>query len=98
MEAPLPPLGTIVTIPQGRGVVRYSGSTSFATGKWAGVELYECNGKNDGTVNSVPYFTCKMGFGVFVRVSQIKATHGLENDVPPPAVSRSRFLYQEPAL
>lgn len=73
-----PALGTIVGIPQGRGVVRFSGSASFSTGKWVGIELYEPNGKNDGTVNGVPYFNCKPGHGVFVRQSQIKATYGSE--------------------
>lgn len=59
-------------------MVRFSGSTAFSTGKWVGIELYEPNGKNDGTVNGVPYFNCKPGHGVFVRQSQIKATYGSE--------------------
>ncbi|TFK42165.1 dynactin [Crucibulum laeve] len=80
-----PVLGTIVTIPQGRGVVRFSGPTSFSTGKWTGIELYEGNGKNDGSVNGVSYFNCRMGHGVFVRQSQIKATHGSEMDAAGPS-------------
>ncbi|KXN84997.1 hypothetical protein AN958_11842 [Leucoagaricus sp. SymC.cos] len=67
-----PPVGSIVTIPQGRGVVRFTGTTSFAIGKWIGVELYEPNGKNDGSINGFVYFSCKMNYGVFVRQSQIK--------------------------
>lgn len=78
--AEAPALGTIVTIPQGRGVVRFSGATSFSPGKWVGIELYEQQGKNDGSVGGVAYFTCKMGYGVFIRPSQIKATHGPEID------------------
>ncbi|KNZ76316.1 Dynactin, 150 kDa isoform [Termitomyces sp. J132] len=61
-----PALGTIVTTAQGKGVVRYSGATSFSKGKWVGIELYETNGKNDGSVQGVSYFTCKMGHGIFV--------------------------------
>lgn len=88
-----PPLGAIVSIPVGRGVVRFKGPTSFnATGKWIGIELYEKNGKNDGSVEGIPYFNCEQGYGVFVRPSQIKAIHGSElvttqpvrTDPPPP--------------
>jgi hypothetical protein len=46
--------------------------TSFSPGKWVGVELYEPNGKNDGTVQGVKYFTCKPNYGMFVRPSQAK--------------------------
>lgn len=78
-------LGTIVEVSVGRGVVRFSGATSFMAGKWIGIELYEPNGKNDGSVGGVSYFTCPQGYGIFVRASQIKGTFGSENDV--------RFLY-----
>lgn len=81
-----PSLGTIVTVPQGRGVVRFSGATSFSTGKWVGIELYEPNGKNDGSVAGVSYFTCKPGYGVFVRQALIKATHGPEIEPGPSIV------------
>ncbi len=72
-----PPLGSIVTIPQGRGVVRFSGATEFALGRWIGVELDEPNGKNDGSVGGVFYFACKLHHGVFVRQSQIKNILGM---------------------
>ncbi|THU86256.1 dynactin [Dendrothele bispora CBS 962.96] len=75
------PLGTIVEIGSvGRGVIRFSGPTAFKPGKWIGVELYEPNGKNDGSVEGKQYFTCKMKYGVFVRASQIKGTFGHERD------------------
>lgn len=82
-----PSLGTIVIIPQGRGVVRFCGPTSFSTGKWVGVELYENNGKNDGAVNGVSYFNCKMGYGVFIRQSQIRSSHGSEFEAASSIVS-----------
>ncbi|KAF8079158.1 dynactin [Lyophyllum atratum] len=81
-----PALGTIVTTGQGKGVVRFSGATAFSKGKWVGIELYEGNGKNDGSVQGVPYFSCKMGYGIFIRASQIKSTHGPEIERPPPTV------------
>jgi hypothetical protein len=84
-----PSLGTIVEIPVGRGVVRFSGATSFSSGKWVGIELYEPKGKNDGSVGEITYFTCKMGYGVFVRPSQVKATFGSENEAGPSTVCHS---------
>ncbi|KAJ7065928.1 dynein associated protein-domain-containing protein [Mycena belliarum] len=87
-------LGTIVEVSVGRGVVRFSGATSFMAGKWIGIELYEPNGKNDGSVAGVSYFTCKAGYGIFVRASQIKAAFGSENDRPPPATVRPALGHQ----
>jgi dynactin 1 len=90
-----PPYGAIVTIPQGRGVVRFKGPTSFmSTGKWVGIELYEKTGKNDGSVDGISYFNCELGHGVFVRPSQIRSIHGSELDSgpsvqkPPPPTGR----------
>jgi dynactin 1 len=65
-------VGATVEIPAGRGVVRFVGATKFSPGKWVGIELSEPKGKNDGTVGDVAYFSCKMGYGVFVRTSQVK--------------------------
>lgn len=67
-----PPLGSVVEVPTGRGTVRFCGATAFAPGKWVGLELAQPNGKNDGTVQGVKYFTCKPNYGVFVRPSQVK--------------------------
>ncbi|KAJ3710081.1 CAP Gly-rich domain-containing protein, partial [Lentinula raphanica] len=76
------PLGAIVELSSGigSGVVRFNGYTDFKPGKWIGVELFEQNGKNDGSVGGVRYFSCKggMGHGVFVRASQIKKIIGNE--------------------
>ncbi|KAI0305043.1 dynein associated protein-domain-containing protein [Russula brevipes] len=66
------PIGTVVDIPLGRGVVRFCGTTSFSSGKWVGIELSQPVGKNDGSVNGVPYFSCRMHYGVFVKASQVK--------------------------
>jgi dynactin 1 len=67
-----PPLGAIASVPSGRGIVRFCGVTSFAPGKWVGIELAVANGKNDGAIGGVSYFHCKPNHGVFVRPSQVK--------------------------
>ncbi|KAF7347275.1 CAP-Gly domain-containing protein [Mycena venus] len=91
-------LGTIVEASMGgavaRGVVRFAGATSFQSGKWIGIELYEPNGKNDGSVNGVSYFTCKPNYGIFVRASQIKGTFGSEIERPPPTTTRPSIGHQ----
>ncbi|KAG8695388.1 hypothetical protein FRC09_009176 [Ceratobasidium sp. 395] len=66
------PLDAVVDVTAGRGIVRFVGTASFAPGKWVGVELNAPNGKNDGTVKDVTYFTCPPNHGVFVRPSQVK--------------------------
>ena len=66
------PLGVRVEVPAGHGVVRFSGTASFAPGKWVGIELDESKGKNDGSVQGIRYFNCKILHGVFVRPSQVK--------------------------
>ncbi|CAH1756063.1 9611_t:CDS:2 [Entrophospora sp. SA101] len=54
------------------GTVRYVGHTSFASGKWVGVELDEPSGKNDGSVDGTHYFDCRPNHGVFFRASQVR--------------------------
>ncbi|KAH7886311.1 dynein associated protein-domain-containing protein [Phlebopus sp. FC_14] len=88
-----PPIGAFVEIPTGRGVVRFCGTTSFAPGKWVGIELYEPKGKNDGSIHGIAYFSCKPAHGVFIRPSQVKLI-AAEPEQPPmnrmqPSVARS---------
>lgn len=42
------------------------------TGTWYGIELDKAAGKNDGSVNGVKYFSCKMKHGVFAPMSRIQ--------------------------
>ena len=49
-------------------VVRYYGTTEFASGNWVGLELPTPTGKNDGSVRGKRYFPCKHQHGVFVRL------------------------------
>lgn len=81
------PLGALVEVLAGRGHVRFSGNTSFSTGKWIGIELLEPNGKNDGSVQGVAYFSCKPSYGVFVKPSQVRVV-----DASPPVRLDIAFL------
>lgn len=44
------------------GTLQYMGETDFAKGEWAGVELDEKQGKNDGAVAGKRYGSVKMGW------------------------------------
>ncbi|ELU43807.1 dynactin [Rhizoctonia solani AG-1 IA] len=65
------PLDAVVDVTAGRGTVRFVGNTAFAPGKWVGIELAAPNGKNDGSVKDVVYFSCAPNHGVFVRVRPV---------------------------
>ena len=54
------------------GTVRYYGKTHFAEGEWCGVELEDADGKHDGTVENVRYFTCEKGYGIFAPLSKVE--------------------------
>lgn len=53
------------------GVLRFCGGTEFAAGLWAGIELDEPAGKNDGGVGGVPYFRCPPKHGIFAPINKI---------------------------
>lgn len=53
------------------GTLRYLGSTEFAAGEWAGVELDDPLGKNDGSVAGKRYFECKMKYGLFAPIHKV---------------------------
>jgi dynactin 1 len=65
-------VGNRVSTTNGIGVVRFVGATSFAAGKWIGVELDGPTGKNNGSVQGKSYFSCRNGYGVFVRPAGAK--------------------------
>jgi len=54
------------------GVVAFVGETSFSTGEWIGIVLDAAEGKNDGSVAGVRYFSCEPNFGLFVKSAQCK--------------------------
>ncbi|NWR47336.1 CLIP4 protein, partial [Regulus satrapa] len=61
----------VVIAGQKVGTLRFCGTTEFASGQWAGVELDEPEGKNNGTVGKVQYFKCAPKHGIFAPLSKI---------------------------
>lgn len=63
----------IVTSSQGSkaGVLRYLGTAEFAVGQWAGVELDDPLGKNDGSVAGTRYFECQPHYGLFAPIHKV---------------------------
>ncbi|RMC12297.1 hypothetical protein DUI87_09810 [Hirundo rustica rustica] len=61
----------VVIAGQKVGTLRFCGTTEFASGQWAGVELDEPEGKNNGSVGKVQYFKCapKRGLNIAKRDS-----------------------------
>ncbi|MGH0153356.1 UNVERIFIED_CONTAM: hypothetical protein FKN15_040953 [Acipenser sinensis] len=53
------------------GTLRFCGTTEFASGQWAGIELDEPEGKNNGGVGGVQYFSCPPKYGIFAPLSKI---------------------------
>ncbi|CAG7725376.1 unnamed protein product [Allacma fusca] len=57
-----------------RGLLRFIGSTMFAPGEWAGIELDQPIGKNDGSVGSHRYFTCPDKYGLFAPIFKVSSS------------------------
>lgn len=53
------------------GTLRFKGTTSFANGFWAGVELDKSEGSNNGTYDGVVYFQCLESHGIFAPPDKI---------------------------
>ncbi|XP_062429528.1 CAP-Gly domain-containing linker protein 4 [Rhea pennata] len=53
------------------GTLRFCGTTEFASGQWAGIELDEPEGKNNGSVGKIQYFKCAPKRGIFAPLSKI---------------------------
>ncbi|XP_022247769.1 CAP-Gly domain-containing linker protein 1-like isoform X2 [Limulus polyphemus] len=58
------------------GTLRYLGTTEFAMGQWAGIELDEPQGKNDGSVAGKRYFECVMKYGLFAPIHKLTKAVG----------------------
>jgi len=57
-----------------KGILRFLGNTSFADGEWAGVELDQPIGKNDGSVAGRRYFDCRDKYGLFAPIQKVSSS------------------------
>ncbi|XP_037091322.1 CAP-Gly domain-containing linker protein 1-like [Pollicipes pollicipes] len=53
------------------GTLRFLGPTGFADGQWAGVQLDEARGRNDGSVAGTRYFECPPSHGLMAPVHKV---------------------------
>lgn len=60
------------------GILRFMGETYFATGEWAGIELDDHEGKNDGSVLGYRYFYCPKNYGLFVPATRVRKFDSFE--------------------
>ncbi|CAK6434945.1 unnamed protein product [Pipistrellus nathusii] len=76
----------VVIAGQKVGTLRFCGTTEFASGQWAGIELDEPEGKNNGSVGKVQYFKCAPKYGIFAPLSKIsKAKDRRKNIIHSPS-------------
>eukprot|EP00054_Salpingoeca_dolichothecata_P028778 m.221356 g.221356 ORF g.221356 m.221356 type:complete len:245 (+) comp26310_c2_seq44:4136-4870(+) len=65
--------------PYRHGTLRFLGKPHFADGIWAGIQLDQPEGKNDGAVRGKRYFKCKPKHGAFVQLEfVVKDSNGVE--------------------
>ncbi|NXI69415.1 CLIP4 protein, partial [Anseranas semipalmata] len=65
----------VVIAGQKVGTLRFCGTTEFASGQWAGIELDEAEGKNNGRIGKVQYFKCAPKCGIFAPLSKISKSY-----------------------
>lgn len=70
------------------GFLRYLGTAEFAPGEWAGVELDDPQGKNDGSVAGKRYFNCSPMHGLFAPAHKVTKEKEAGSPVPPVATSQ----------
>ena len=57
------------------GVLRFCGRTVFAPGLWAGVELDEPAGKNNGSIDGILYFRCPPNYGLEILFFMLRIVY-----------------------
>ncbi|CEF65092.1 Restin homolog [Strongyloides ratti] len=65
-------VGEKVETDKGKGKIGFYGETNFAPGIWVGIILDKDNGKNNGTIDGVKYFSCPDKYGIFMKPSQVR--------------------------
>ena len=73
-----------------RFFVRFCGKPEFAEGVWCGIELDDADGKNNGSVQGIRYFSCEAGYGVFVPLSRVELDMSRRSRVRPKSKPNSR--------
>eukprot|EP00127_Corallochytrium_limacisporum_P001313 Clim_evm3s51 gene=Clim_evmTU3s51 len=72
----------VVTDRDLRGILRYVGQTKFHPGVvWAGIELATAQGRNDGSIDHVRYFTCQPKHGLFVPYNTLRVVKDVAYDL-----------------
>lgn len=79
-----------------RGTLRYLGETQFATGEWAGIELNEASGKNDGAILGERYFHCPQNYGLFVPAIRVRKYDDTVETKPATDFDSMRYTIKSP--
>lgn len=79
----------VVIAGQKVGTLRFCGTTEFASGQWAGIEMDEPEGKNNGSVGGVQYFNCAPRYGIFAPLSKIQKAPGVTKPFTKNSLARS---------
>ncbi|XP_003473054.1 CAP-Gly domain-containing linker protein 4 [Cavia porcellus] len=79
----------VVIAGQKVGTLRFCGTTEFASGQWAGIELDEPEGKNNGSVGKVQYFKCAPKYGIFAPLSKISKSKERRKNITHPPSSKT---------
>lgn len=99
VEAVLPELvvGMRVLAMKQVGTIKFVGETKFSSGVWIGVALDKPDGKNDGAVQGVQYFTCTDKHGLFLRpASVIPEESGDSTNAPSSPDAPKTFNFESP--
>ncbi|EPY77426.1 restin-like 2 isoform 4-like protein [Camelus ferus] len=86
----------VVIAGQKVGTLRFCGTTEFASGQWAGIELDEPEGKNNGSVGKVQYFKCAPKYATLLgSISSSSSTSSLEHKQghPKKLIARGGYWY-----
>ncbi|XP_037091323.1 CAP-Gly domain-containing linker protein 2-like [Pollicipes pollicipes] len=78
------------------GTLRFLGPTGFADGQWAGVQLDEARGRNDGSVAGTRYFECPPSHGLMAPVHKVTRLAPRPGD-PGRRGSHPGFVRHDPA-
>uniref|UniRef100_A0A2K6EHW9 CAP-Gly domain containing linker protein family member 4 n=1 Tax=Propithecus coquereli TaxID=379532 RepID=A0A2K6EHW9_PROCO len=81
----------VVIAGQKVGTLRFCGTTEFASGQWAGIELDEPEGKNNGSVGKVQYFKCAPRYGSMSS----KKDNASESTLPFPPSEESKTVTEK---